>query len=242
MTALKQHKNLAIALFAAVGFAAIAALEAKAAIVIVNDSGSWINGANTLENQGFNLIPVLNGTEALGADLSILNLPLGDVEFGSSANNRQVGNGWLTWSNGYQGKVYYAGADVLTLDIKLPNLAAFDFYAQPDFQQLSTIAAIAKSGEISDLLSQTVNGNAGAKYFGFYSDDPLDPIQSIQITAAEDSGGFAIAQMRGATAKVPVAPVPVVPVPAATVPTPLLLPGLIGLGLGLWRKARSRVL
>lgn len=224
MTLSAQRNRLSIVLIAAVSFTTIATLKTNAAIVTVNDSGSWINGADTLANQGFNLTPVPNGAEAVGTDLSTLNSPLGEIGFSPSVNKRQIGNGWLTWSNGYQGEVYFTNG-VPTLDIKLPNLAAFDFYAEPDVFNPFTISAVAQSGKTSDVLSQVVNGNAGAKYFGFYSDDPLDLIQSIQITADPGSNGFAIAQMRGAK---------------ATVPTPLLLPGFIGFGLGLWRKARSR--
>ncbi len=236
---IEQNKGLPIALLAAISFSAIATSKVNAAIVTVNDSGSWINGDNTLAQQGFNLIPVPNGAEAVGSDISTLNSPVGDIGFNGSISKRQIGNqepgkAWGSWSNGYQGEVYYAGIDVLTLDIKVPNLAAFDFYAQPDFQQLATISAIAQSGEISDVLSQQVDGSGGAKYFGFYSDNPLDPIQSIQITADKRSGGFAIAQLRGATATVPSVP------SVGKVPTPLLLPAMIGLSLGLWRKARSR--
>ncbi|MBD1841987.1 PTPA-CTERM sorting domain-containing protein [Cyanobacteria bacterium FACHB-63] len=237
MTTSAQMTRLTIALVAA-SLTTIAASKSNAAIVTIDNSGSWINGANTLENQGFNLIPVPNGAEALGSDLSTLSSPLGNIEFSPSVNKRQVGNPdpektWDTWSNGYRGEVYFTN-DALTLDLKLPNLVAFDFYAQPDnyfiqpeFQTPYRISAIAQSGGVSDVLSQLVNGNSGAQYFGFYSDDPLDPIQSIRITADKDSGGFAIGQLRGAGA-------------TATVPTPLLLPGIIGLGLGLWRKARNQ--
>lgn len=233
MTTSKQNKRLATALLAAVSFTTIAALKVNAAIVTVNDSGSWINGADTLANQGFNLIPVPNGSEAFETDLSTLSSPLGDIGFSPSVKKQQLGKTWLTWSNGYQGEVYFTN-EALTLDLKLPNLAAFDFYAEPNVQNPFTISAVAQSGEVSDVLSQVVNGNAGAKYFGFYSDNPLDPIQSIQITADKGSGGFAIAQLRGATATVSSVP------SVGKVPTPLLLPAMIGLSLGLWRKARSR--
>lgn len=232
MTASTRKNRIAIAFLTAVGVVAIASFSAQAAIVTVNDSGSWINGTNTLSNQGFNLIPVPNGSEALGTDLSTLDSPLGNIGFSPNVNKRQVGNlqngtGWVSWSNGYRGEVYFTKGE-LALDLKLPNLAAFDFYAEPDiFKRPFEISAVAQSGLTSDVLSQITDGNAGAKYFGFYSDDPLDPIQSIQITSEQGSNGFAIAQLRGAK---------------ASVPTPLLLPGFVGLGLAMWRRARSRSL
>lgn len=218
----QQKQRIFAALTVAVGFSTIASLRVDAAIVTVNNSGSWINGADTIANQGFDLIPIPNGSEAIGTSLSSLSSPLGDIELSPSVTKQQVGVTWLTWSNGYQGEVYSTNGNT-TLDIKLPNLAAFDFYAQPDKFDLFTISAVAQSG---DVLSQVVNGRSGAQYFGFYSDSPLDPLQSIRITADPQSEGLAIAQLRGAK--------------TAVVPTPLLLPGMIGLGLGLWRKARNR--
>lgn len=222
MTTVQSNKKIFVAFTIALSFSTIASLRADAAIVTVNNSGSWIKD-DTIANQGFALIPVPNGAEAIGTDLSALSFPLGNIEFSGSVNKRQIGNGWQTWSNNYKGEVYYSGQDVLTLDIKLPNLNAFDFYVQPDFQRLATISATAQSGKLIEMLSQQVDGAGGAQYFGFYSNDP---IQSIQITGDKASGGFAIAQLRGAR--------------TAVVPTPLLLPGMIGLGFGLWRKARNK--
>lgn len=218
-----------IALIATVSLTAITAQSTNAAIITVNDSSSWIDGSNTLSDLGFDLIPVPNGSEALGTDLTQLSSPFGDIKLSPSVNKRQIGQpgqlGWLSWSNDYQGEVYFTNG-ATTLDLKLPNLAAFDFYAEPDVLDAFKISAIAKSGTVSEVLTQTVAGNAGAQYFGFYSDDPLDPIQSIRITSEAASQGFAIAQVRGATTRVP---------------SPALLPGMLALGCGLWRKYRTNV-
>jgi hypothetical protein len=221
MAPLLYKGKFAISLIAALS----AIAPANAAIVTVNDSGSWINGDDTLAKLGLNLVTIPNGIEAIGTDLAKLGSSLGDIEFSPSVNKRQIGNGWKSWSNNYQGEVYFTNA-ATTLDLKLPNLAAFDFYAEPDVFAPFKISAVAQSGITSDLLTQTVNGDAGAKYYGFYSDDPLDPIQSIRITAEPDSKGFAIGQLRGAS--------------TATVPSPALIPGMIAFGFGLWRKSRSR--
>ncbi|MBE7501895.1 MAG: hypothetical protein HS113_16655 [Verrucomicrobiales bacterium] len=38
----------------------------------------------------------------------------------------------------------------------------------------------------------TINGDAGASYIGFYSDDPLDPLQFVYVRQTTmDSDGFA---------------------------------------------------
>ncbi|MCU0553126.1 MAG: hypothetical protein MUC48_27670 [Leptolyngbya sp. Prado105] len=193
-------------------------------IITVNDSGSWIKGDNTLAKLGLNLVTIPYGTEALGSDLAKLSSPLGEIEFASKVNKRQIGNGWRSWSHDYRGAVYFTNAST-TLDLKLPNLIAFDFYAQPDVFLPFKLSAIAQSGTISEVLTQTVDGDSGAKYYGFYSDDPSDPIQAIRITADEGSKGFAIGQMRGA---------------ATTIPSPALVPGMIAFSIGLWRKYRAR--
>lgn len=223
-----QKGGFALFLTAAASFSMIA--PAHAAIVTVNNSGNWINGTDTLANLGLNLVSIPNGSEAFGVELAKISSPLGDIEFSPNVYKRPIGSNpetdWLTWSNGYQGEVY--AAYTTTLNLKLPNLIAFDFYAEPNVLNSFTISAIAQSGVVSDVLAQSINGNGGAQYFGFYSDDPLDPIQSIQISAPEEAKGFAIAQMRGARAS------------AATVPSPALLPGMIVMGLGMWRKYRSK--
>jgi hypothetical protein len=216
-----QKGGFAFALIAAASLSSIT--KADAAIITVNDSGSWINGTDALRGLGLNLTNIPNGQEALGTDLSQLSSPLGEIKFSSIVNKRQIGKGWRSWSNGYQGEIYFTNG-ATTLDLHLPNLLAFDFYAEPDVQLPFTISAIAQSGVISDPLTQLANGDAGAKYFGFYSDDPLDPIQSVRISAEPASKGFAIGQLRGAS---------------KTVPSPALLPGMIALGLGIWRKYRT---
>jgi hypothetical protein len=224
-----QKGGFALFLTAAASLSTIA--PAHAAIVTVNDSGSWINGTDTLANLGLNLVEIPNGAEAFGVYLPKISSPLGDIEFSPSVVKRPIGSdqstNWVTWSNGYQGEVY-AAYNTTTLNLKLPNLTAFDFYAEPNQYNLFTISAIAQSGVVSDVLAQTINGKAGAQYFGFYSDDPLDPIQSIQISAPAEANGFAIGQLRGAKAA------------SATVPSPALLPGMIVMGLGMWRKHRSK--
>lgn len=225
MTTLQKNKKLFTALTVAVSLTTIASLKAEAAIITVDDSGSWINGTNTIANQGFDMVSIPNGSEAFQTTLSTLSSPLGDIGFSSSVLKQQVGVTWLTWSNGYEGEVYFSNG-ASTLDITLPNLSAFDFYAQPNVTLPFTISAVAQSGVVSDDLNQLVNGNSGAQYFGFYSDNPSDPIRSIRITADPGAEGFAIAQLRGAK--------------TAVVPTPLLLPSVIGLALGLWRKSRNK--
>jgi hypothetical protein len=114
------------------------------------------------------------------------------VVFGAPMQHVQIGNGWATWSNGYTGDVYWTGG-AASASVSLPSgTSAFYLYAEPnpfsDFQ----ITAYAQDGTSSPAI--TVNGNAGAQYFGFYATGG-QTIASITITSAIDFaiGEFGIA-------------------------------------------------
>ena len=77
---------------------------------------------------------------------------------------------WATWSNGYTGDVYWTGDGVNSVSISLPSgTSAFYFYAQPQNAGVHTITAVAFDG-ISEIetISQDVEGDSGASYYGFY--------------------------------------------------------------------------
>jgi PEP-CTERM motif-containing protein len=171
---------------------------AKAAIIAVDDSGSWITGTNTIANQGYDLVTVPNGSEPEFSIISTLSSSLGDLTFSPEVDKRFVGSNWATWSNGYTGEVYFSqGSSSLT--ITLPSaISAFDFYAEPNLFDTFEIVATAQNG-VSTTLSQLVNGDSGAKYFGFYATDG-DLISSITITdPSGNADGFAVGQLRLAT-------------------------------------------
>lgn len=116
--------------------------------------------------------------------------PAGQVNFSPSLNHTRVGQGWATWSHGYTGDVYYGESD---LTLSFPNGAsAFYFYAEPNPFAVYEITAVAQDGTSSGPIS--VNGAAGAQYFGFYSQAP-GGIASINVTSATDFavGEFGIA-------------------------------------------------
>ncbi|UBF28498.1 PTPA-CTERM sorting domain-containing protein [Kovacikia minuta CCNUW1] len=199
----------------------------QAAIIGVSDAGSWATGSNTLSNLGFNMVSVPNSPQAEFGDVSALNSPLGNLSFSRSVNKRVVPTSWISWSHGYTGEVYFTQAisdptPFSTLTITLPaGIGAFDFYAQPNLFGVYSISAAASNGSI---ITQSINGVGGAQYFGFYSDDPSEFLTSIIISAQPQANGFAIGELRLAN----------------PIPTPALLPGLIGLGLGIWRKRKGR--
>jgi hypothetical protein len=117
----------------------------------------------------------------------------GNITFSSPLELREVPSSWSTWSNGYTGDVYFhQSADPLT--INLPDgTYAFYFYAESNaFEELEFVATANDGTSSGPVL---INGNGGAKYFGFYSTSPSNPLTSITISCeACGTGGFAIGE------------------------------------------------
>ncbi|MBD1848725.1 PTPA-CTERM sorting domain-containing protein [Leptolyngbya sp. FACHB-711] len=201
-----------------VGVLLTSATASDAAIIALGDSHSPF-GTNTIANLGFNLVNVTDSAAPNGTTISSLLAPNGiTVTFSPETGKRTVPDGWSTWSNGYTGPVYSDSVTTsLTLAFSSP-ITAFDFFAEPNPFDFRNITATTASGAT---LTQSVNGLAGAKYFGFYSDNATDEITSITISSSDN---FAIGQMRLA---------------ATPVPTPALLPGLIGMGIATFRKRKG---
>lgn len=116
----------------------------------------------------------------------------GAVGLSPASSHRRVGNGWATWSHGYTGDVYWTNG-ATTLSMTLPaGTRAFAFYAEPNARSVFQITATTDSGATSGPVN--VNGNAGARYFGFYATGG-DALASIVVASSSDFGvgEFAIA-------------------------------------------------
>jgi hypothetical protein len=124
--------------------------------------------------------------------------PAGTIGFSSAlSHDLATISCWATWSNGYTGDVYddspvHTGAAVpAQVTITLPaGTNGFYFYAEPVNFSDFTITATAQNGTTSNPV--TVNGDAGAKYFGFYGTGGVT-LASITVTAT-DTDGFAIGE------------------------------------------------
>jgi hypothetical protein len=93
--------------------------------------------------------------------------PAGSLGFPETLDHQLVGEGWATWSNGYQGDVYISGdANKATVDLPA-GTRAFYLYAEPNLFADFTVTATSSEGTTSGPV--TVYGDSGARYFGFYT-------------------------------------------------------------------------
>lgn len=176
----------------------------KAAIIAIDDSGSWATGTDTLANLGFNMVTVPDSPEAELSSVSTLSSPFGNLTFSPTVEKRYIGSSWTTWSHGHMGEVYYSGANVVTTKIKLPfGISAFDLYVEPDMFSTYKITVTVIDSSLATL-TQEINGFGGAKYFGFYATNG-GVLSSVTITdrTGGAANGFAMAEFRLAAREIP---------------------------------------
>jgi hypothetical protein len=148
----------------------------------------------------------------------------GNLKFGfglGAVEHMKVGGFWDTWSHGYTGDVYF-NEDSELLMIPLPvGTLAFSFYIQPNLKADFEF----KVDSVATLATLTINGNSGASYAGFYTDDVTDPLSWVYIRqTTQDSDGFAVGEFM-----------------INGIPEPGAWAGLMALGLGVWALARRRL-
>lgn len=132
--------------------------------------------------------PVTSVTGPLESLTPTGSAPTGSVGFSPAMTHCKVGGCWATWSNGYAGDVYTTGARSVTMT--LPDTNAFYFYAEP--QQFANMTFTATTADGTTSGPVTVQGNSGARYFGFYTTG-ASPLTSIKVTTS-DPTGFAIGE------------------------------------------------
>jgi hypothetical protein len=105
----------------------------------------------------------------------------GQVTFSIPMYHQRVGAGWGEWSHGYSGDVYYTfrGPSEVTLDLPA-DTRAFYLYAAPVTTSPQTIIATTDDGTS---ITEEVAGFNHAEYFGFYSDDSDQVIETITVAA-----------------------------------------------------------
>jgi hypothetical protein len=141
---------------------------------------------------GYDVIPFLPDTRGMVDVTTAVAPDGGTLSFDIPLNHRTIGAGWSTWSHGYTGDVYYtSGALAVTITLP-PDTYAFYLYAEPN--PFSPIQFLVRANDGTEV-SQTVDGSAGARYFGFYSCDGSAALTSVTVSAATDFavGEFGIA-------------------------------------------------
>ena len=127
--------------------------------------------------------------------------PAGTIGFSPSLEHRRIGTGWGTWSHGYGGDVYWTQTGQSVTLTMPPDTEAFYFYAEPEHFALFNVTASAEDGTSSGPVS--VNGDGGAKYFGFYGTNGA--LVSSIVVSSNDT--FAVGEF-GIKIKLPPPPPP----------------------------------
>jgi hypothetical protein len=132
----------------------------------------------------------------------------GELTFDNPVTRFTTGSTWATWSHGYSGAVYWLD-EVLygkELELFLPvSTKAFLFYLEPDeFNPFEfTLTATDSLGAVFEFLDGgnpwVVGGEAGARGFGFYVDNPELSLASLTIAGYPSdpevfSNGFAVGE------------------------------------------------
>jgi hypothetical protein len=143
----------------------------------------------------YDMTPAAADTSPIGASVSGVTLPNGTMAFSPALEHLMVGNGWATWSNGYTGDVYADFGTTVTMTLPV-GTGAFYFYAEPNLFGAFTVEAVAQNGTTSGPVS--VNGFAGATYFGFYGTGGAT-IKSIIVTVDAAAEGFAVGEFGAGT-------------------------------------------
>jgi hypothetical protein len=133
----------------------------------------------------YTMTPFGPDTAADGAVVGGVNDPAGNITFSPSLTHTLVGSLWLTWSHGYTGDVYFV-IPTQPITITLPaGTKAFYLYAEPNTFDVFDVQATAQDGTTSGPVQ--VNGNSGAKYFGFYGTGDAE-IVTVTVTTTDTSG------------------------------------------------------
>lgn len=148
---------------------------------------------------GYSMTPFAPDPRTIPGDVTFIQLTAGCpamLNFTASGSplpvhHHRIGSGWATWSHGYTGDVYATSLSVMTIVLP-PNTRAFYFYVEPYNFGLFNVSALANDGTTSGVIP--VNGNSGARYIGFYSNNPACQLTSISITTPIAASGFAVGE------------------------------------------------
>jgi hypothetical protein len=190
---LKQKKSLITLLSAAL----VLCLTAGAGVFAAGDTATSINlgtaapTAELIAEYGF----LSNEDNGLALSSSVTSIPMtySSIGLATSASVNKIGSGWMSWSHGFTGHVYYTAGNALTNTLTLPEhcLGAI-VYAESNtfglFDFTYTADGIATPVTLTD-----VNGSGGAAGVAILSDTGY--LNTITINAETGAGGFAFGEL-----------------------------------------------
>ncbi|MCL2819004.1 MAG: hypothetical protein FWD41_04690 [Actinomycetia bacterium] len=143
---------------------------------------------------GFPLTQVADPGFEEDEPVEILPTFAGDIVFTTTGESSVAAyfvpdGGWNSWSHGYEGLVFMVYGDSVTLTLP-ENIKAFVVYVEPN-SGVHDISVQANDGMI---YTEEISADAGAAGFGFYATGDLT-IETITITAPEQSEGFAFGEI-----------------------------------------------
>ncbi len=139
------------------------------------------------------MTPFADDSRPLGDPVTTVDAPGGgelgfSTDPGDHVTHLQVGDGWGTWSNGYEGDVYFVDGSNLTMTLP-DGTVAFYFYVEPNSFGTFSVVVVLQDGTTSGM---NVNGQAGAKYVGSYTTNADNPLQSVRVEGPDT--GFAVGE------------------------------------------------
>jgi hypothetical protein len=147
--------------------------------------GSPGTGAPPPDLGPYTMTPFGPDPQPTGTTVTGVTDPAGTITFSQPLTHSTVGNGWATWSHGYTGDVYH-NSDGSAITITLPDdTKAFYLYAEPNQFNVFDVQATAQDGTTSGPVP--VQGNSGARYFGFYGTGDAE-IATITVTTTDTTG------------------------------------------------------
>ena len=122
-------------------------------------------------------------TTSLGAPGTVVNgVALADgttLGFGGNLTIEKIGTGWATWCCGYAGDVVYSPNGLTVENWTISPVAGFGMFIEPDPFSILNITLTLSTG---DTLTQAVNGDHGAAFFGWVGTD----VTNLQISSSTD--------------------------------------------------------
>lgn len=147
--------------------------------------GSPGTGAPPPDLGPYTMTPFGPDPQPTGTTVNGVSDPAGTITFSQPLTHSTVGFGWATWSHGYAGDVYH-NSDGSAITITMPaGTKAFYLYAEPNAFDVFDVQATAQDGTTSGPVP--VQGNSGARYFGFYGTGDSE-IATITVTTTDTSG------------------------------------------------------